>query len=122
MNKIKYTILKKLDDSDESLNTMLLINSLKTGDHNSHHINLCRKRHRNCNANVLQKHLDDLVAQELVRYRDVTFDIRTPLIVTPKGRDYIDTYNEYRCNMIRSYVALACSFVSVAIAFLALFW
>lgn len=105
MNKTKYKILKKLDTSNESLRSYILINALKKSDKD---------------VLILQKHLDDLMAQDLVRYRDNPHQSDTPLVVTPNGRDYIDRYYEARLSSMRSYMALFCAFVSVAISFFAL--
>lgn len=105
MNRTKYKLLNRLDKSGEYLRSHQLINPLKKSDKD---------------ALVLQKHLDDLMAQNFIRYRDNPHQSDTPLIVTPEGRDYIDRFAEARLNAIRSYAALLCSFVSVTISFFVL--
>lgn len=102
MNKVKYKLLNRLDKSANALRSYELINSLKRSDND---------------VNMFQKHLDDLLAQNLIRYQDNPHEINTPLIVTPEGRDYIDRFTESCLNSIRSYIALFCSFVSVVISF-----
>lgn len=105
MNKTKYRLLNRLDKSREYLRFYELINSLKRSDKD---------------IDELQKHLNDLMDQGFIGYRDNPHQSSTPLIVTPEGRDYIDRFTESRLNAMRSYAALLCSFVSVAISFFVL--
>lgn len=105
MNKTKYRLLNRLDKSREYLRFYELINSLKSSDKD---------------IDELQKHLNDLMDQGFIRYRDNPHQSSTPLIVTPEGRDYIDRFTESRLNAMRSYAALLCSFVSVVISFFVL--
>ena len=74
MNKLKYTILKTLDSSNEPLNTTELLNTLH--QHENDYL-------------TSQKHLDDLIALGAVQYTDV---YETALCITVTGREYIDNY------------------------------